>query len=56
IQIPVEVKDNWPDMVAQAATYARCLFSASPSRAFALVLAYHHTDCELRFLIFHRGG
>ncbi|KAJ7672855.1 hypothetical protein B0H17DRAFT_174693 [Mycena rosella] len=56
IQIPVEVKDNWPDMVAQAATYARCLFCASPSRTFALVLAYHHTDRELRFLIFHRGG
>ncbi|KAF8206304.1 hypothetical protein K438DRAFT_468628 [Mycena galopus ATCC 62051] len=54
--LPVEVKSDWLDMVSQAATYARCLFSANPSRTFALVLAYKHDRHELRFLIFHRGG
>ena len=43
-------------MVNQATTYARCLFSASPSRHFAVVLGFRHTKTELRFLVFHRGG
>jgi len=43
-------------MVSQAATYARCLFSASPIRALALVLAFDHESNTLRFLVFHRGG
>ena len=56
ITLPVEVKDDWKDMVAQAATYARCLFGASPMRTFALVLAFNHSSNALRFLVFHRGG
>jgi len=56
VLLPVEVKENWAPMVVQAATYARCLFSASPSRQFALVLGFRHTTAELRFLVFHRGG
>ncbi|KAJ7903425.1 hypothetical protein B0H14DRAFT_2491657 [Mycena olivaceomarginata] len=56
MHIPGEVKDDWLDMVSQAATYGRCLFSADPSRTFALVLAYNHITHEFRFLIFHRGG
>ncbi|KAJ7438455.1 hypothetical protein FB451DRAFT_1570222 [Mycena latifolia] len=56
MQLPVEVKNGWLEMVSQAATYARCLFSANPSRTFALVLAYHQVAEEFRFLIFHRGG
>jgi len=56
ITLPVEVKKQWRAMVSQAATYARCLFSASPIRAFALVLAFNHESNTLRFLVFHRGG
>ncbi|KAJ6630936.1 hypothetical protein B0H10DRAFT_1979950 [Mycena sp. CBHHK59/15] len=56
MQLPVEVKKNMRDLVSQSATYARCLFSAHPSRTFALVLAFNHTQRELRFLIFHRSG
>ncbi|KAJ6567315.1 hypothetical protein DFH09DRAFT_1034482, partial [Mycena vulgaris] len=56
MQLPVEVNDSWSEMVMQAATYARCLFSASPSRTFALVIAYQHIRRHCRFLIFHRGG
>ena len=54
--IPVEVKGNWAELVCQAGTYARCLFSASPLRQFALVLGYSHIKQEFRFLIFHHGG
>ena len=56
VLLPVEVKADWAPMVFQAATYARCLFSASPSRQFAVVLGFRHTTAELRFLVFHRGG
>ena len=31
VLFPVEVKADWAPTVSQAATYARCLFSASPS-------------------------
>ncbi|KAF9649218.1 hypothetical protein BDM02DRAFT_1948897 [Thelephora ganbajun] len=43
-------------MVFRAAIYGRCLFSASPSRHFALVLGFCHATTKLRFLIFHRSG
>ncbi|KAJ7211362.1 hypothetical protein GGX14DRAFT_624497 [Mycena pura] len=56
ILIPVEIKNNWPELVRQAATYARCLFSARPLRKTALVLGYNHVTKEFRFLLFHRGG
>ncbi|KAJ3983677.1 hypothetical protein F5890DRAFT_1566305 [Lentinula detonsa] len=56
IVIPVEVKDNWSELLLQAATYARCMFSASPLRQFVLVIGYKHDEHSLRFLVFHRGG
>ncbi|KAJ7229055.1 hypothetical protein GGX14DRAFT_346042 [Mycena pura] len=56
IAIPVEVKKSWRELVEQAASYARCLFSARPLRRYALVLAYNHKAKQFRFLIFHRGG
>lgn len=56
VLIPVGVKGDWSPMVTQAATYARCLFSASPSRQFAMILGFRHTEAQLRFLVFHRSG
>ncbi|KAJ6543881.1 hypothetical protein B0H19DRAFT_289404 [Mycena capillaripes] len=56
MQVPVEVKSDWNKMIAQAGTYARSLFSAIPSRTFALVLAVNHKEKNLRLLIFHRSG
>ncbi|KAJ3994815.1 hypothetical protein F5050DRAFT_416995 [Lentinula boryana] len=52
--IPVEIKGNWSELVLQAATYARCMFSASPLRQFVLIIGYN--EHSLRFLVFHRGG
>ena len=56
VLFPVEIKNHWAPMVDRAATYARCLFSASPSRHFAVVLGFRHIEPDLRFLVFHRGG
>lgn len=56
MKIPVEVKDSWLDLVLQAGTYARCLFSAAPLRQYALVLAYNQKERAFCFLVFHRGG
>ncbi|KAF5346101.1 hypothetical protein D9757_014022 [Collybiopsis confluens] len=56
MKIPVEVKNGWSELVAQAATYARALFSANPLRQFALVIGYNHKEHVMRFLVFHRGG
>ncbi|KAJ3792813.1 hypothetical protein GGU11DRAFT_812332 [Lentinula aff. detonsa] len=54
--IPVETRDNWPDLVLHAGSYACCLFSASPLRQFVLVIGYNYKDHTLRFLVYHRGG
>ncbi|KAJ3806496.1 hypothetical protein F5876DRAFT_49930 [Lentinula aff. lateritia] len=51
ILLPVEVKDDWIELVCQAATHARC-----PLRQYSLVLGYNHKEGTFRFLIFHRGG
>ena len=56
ITLPVEVKNNWRDVVSQAATYARSLFSVNPTRTFVLVLAFNQEQSTLRFLVFHHGG
>ncbi|KAJ3784708.1 hypothetical protein GGU10DRAFT_314422 [Lentinula aff. detonsa] len=56
IAIPVEVKGSWSELVLQAATYARCMFSASPLRQFVPVIGYKQNEHSLRFLVFHRGG
>lgn len=56
VLIPVEIKSSFRDLVLQAATYARGLFSASPLRQHALVISFNHHAHEIRFLVFHRGG
>jgi hypothetical protein len=56
VSYPGEIKDKWSELIEQAATYARCLFDASPTRAFALVLAFNHKTSEARILMFHRSG
>jgi hypothetical protein len=56
VEIPVEVKVNWADLVSQAGTYSRALTSARPLRQFSLVIAYNHSVQQLRFLVFHSGG
>lgn len=54
--IPVEVGTDWRRMVAQAAVYARCLFSVTQSRQFALIIGFLPGTAQLRFLVFHRSG
>ncbi|KAJ7442227.1 hypothetical protein B0H11DRAFT_2083070, partial [Mycena galericulata] len=56
VRIPAEVKKAWPELIWQAATYARALRSATPERALRLVFGYNQQSCEFRVLIFHNGG
>jgi len=56
VKVACEVKSEWSDMVAQMATYARCMLAAIPSRRYALVLGFNYKHTEARFCFFHRGG
>ena len=56
MEIPVEVKGAWADLVSQAGTYSRALTSAKPLRQFSLVIGYNYKHHQLRFLVFHTGG
>jgi len=56
LTLHVEVGKEWRNMVLQAATRARRLFSASPMQTFALVLAFNRESNTLRLLVFHPGG
>jgi hypothetical protein len=56
ISVACEVKGEWDHLVTQAATHARALFSAHPSRAFTVVIAFNHKTLEARLLAFHRSG
>ncbi|KAL0960176.1 hypothetical protein HGRIS_011810 [Hohenbuehelia grisea] len=51
-----EIRPNWPDLVAQAGTYARCLFAATEHRIFVPILCLNPSDNSFRLCIFHRGG
>ncbi|ESK85873.1 hypothetical protein Moror_2345 [Moniliophthora roreri MCA 2997] len=56
LDLPAEIKSNWRQLLKQAAVYGCCLFSASPTRSWSLVLGFNQKSRSLRFLIFHRGG
>ncbi|EJU00244.1 hypothetical protein DACRYDRAFT_16805 [Dacryopinax primogenitus] len=51
-----EVKANDKEAVTQAATYARCDLHAHPGKRCSLGFVYNYNTCNLRFLLFHRGG
>ncbi|KAF9500612.1 hypothetical protein BDN71DRAFT_1440019 [Pleurotus eryngii] len=51
-----EVKLSWPELVAQAATYARCMFAATEHRAFIPILCLNHAEGSFRLCLYHRGG
>jgi hypothetical protein len=56
LDIAVQSKDDWGELIQQAATYTRALNNAKPLRQFSLVIAYNHVLREMRFLVFHAGG
>jgi hypothetical protein len=47
MEIPIEVKNCWFDLILQAATYSHALISARPLCQFSLVIAYNHIDHQL---------
>ncbi|KAF9508307.1 hypothetical protein BS47DRAFT_1266153, partial [Hydnum rufescens UP504] len=56
IDIVIEVKNDWRDLIKQAATYARALFCSNWTRSFALVIGVNQVSKSARFMFFHRGG
>lgn len=57
----MEVKDDWPDLLWQAATYADCMFAAPVTpmqiyRRFVMALLFNHKTMEFSFACFHRSG
>ncbi|KAF9518872.1 hypothetical protein BS47DRAFT_164189 [Hydnum rufescens UP504] len=56
VDMVVEVKRDWPDLVTQAATYARALLYSNSTRWFSLVIGVNHKMRQARFMFFHQGG
>jgi hypothetical protein len=56
VELVIEIKDEWPALISQGATYARALFATRGSRQFAIVITFNHRDGCVRFCIFHRCG
>ncbi|KIY60859.1 hypothetical protein CYLTODRAFT_460351 [Cylindrobasidium torrendii FP15055 ss-10] len=70
VEIPVEVKDNWPVLVPQVGTYALGLTMASPLRSNSLVIGFNTKFAvklnpgdskgtivgAIRFMLFQHGG
>ncbi|KDQ24401.1 hypothetical protein PLEOSDRAFT_161560 [Pleurotus ostreatus PC15] len=51
-----EVRLSWPELVAQAATYARCMFAATEHHVFIPILCLNHAEGSFRLCLYHRGG
>lgn len=56
LEIAIEVKDDWTDMVERASTYARAMFFTRRSRQRTLVLCYNQKTREIRLCFFMRKG
>jgi hypothetical protein len=56
IEVAIEVKDDWNELITQAAIYASWLFAARESRLFALMIALNHKTSAFRFCFFRRDG
>ena len=52
VELCVEVKNNFMDMVAQGSTYARSLFYFQRARRFVTMIYLHHGRKEVRFGIY----
>ncbi|HEV7738434.1 MAG TPA: hypothetical protein VGO47_13830, partial [Chlamydiales bacterium] len=49
VELCVEVKSNWSDLVAQASTYARCLFGFQRNRRFVPMIFFKQDAMEVKF-------
>ncbi|KAF9516768.1 hypothetical protein BS47DRAFT_1291920, partial [Hydnum rufescens UP504] len=56
VDVVIEVKKDWSDLITQAATYGRALLYSNWTRQFALVLGVKYKSQRARFMFFHRGG
>lgn len=56
VEIIGEVKSNWKQMIAQCATYARCMFAAHENRRFCIIIIAHHIQNCVRIGTLSRAG
>jgi len=56
VDVAIEVKSEWQNLVLQGASYARALFYSNWTRTFALVIGINYKSRGIRFMFFHRGG
>lgn len=56
VDVAVEVKDTWPSMLTQAASYARSQFVSQPYRQFVAVIYFQHLKKDVRVGFHFRSG
>ncbi|KAH7107113.1 hypothetical protein BKA62DRAFT_765662 [Auriculariales sp. MPI-PUGE-AT-0066] len=56
IELVVEVKAKWDDLLRQLGTYARASFYASPLRRFVVCVGINHHERAFSIFLFHAGG
>ena len=56
VDVAIEVKSEWQNLVLQGATYAPALVYSNWMLTFALVIGINHKSRGIRFMFFHRGG
>jgi hypothetical protein len=49
VELCAEVKSNWPELIAQANTYARCLFAFQRNRRFVPMIFFKQDTMEVKF-------
>jgi hypothetical protein len=52
VEFCVEVKDQWAPLIAQAATYARCILAFQRNRRFVPVIFFKHSSMEVKFGVY----
>ncbi|KZT34071.1 hypothetical protein SISSUDRAFT_317276 [Sistotremastrum suecicum HHB10207 ss-3] len=61
LDVVMEVKEHWPILFNQAATYARCMLAeprakSGHRRRFCIALLFNHDDMHLTLAVYHRSG
>ena len=56
VEVVIEVKNQIPELVKQAATYARCCLVHNQRRSFAIAIGFDQKHLVAWFFVFHRSG
>ncbi|KAF8577237.1 hypothetical protein K439DRAFT_565395 [Ramaria rubella] len=56
VEVFVEVKSRWPEMISQASTYTRCCLAFQQNRDFITAIHVNHMCQEMRLGVYGRFG